>query len=332
MASQCEENKHDKPIVYQEELLHPELQQMIDENFTIVWPDQVDKFRKKIVALLVCKNPSPVNGELLDKFPAVKVVGKNGVGYDAVDVGACKARGIRIGNTPGTLNDTTADMAFALLLATARRVCEGDHICRDPATKSFDLNSFGYQVSGQVMGIVGLGRIGMEVAKRGRAFSMTVLYHNRRQCDGAVEKELSVSYIPSLHELLQKSDFVVVVVPGSKENVKLFGKTEFAAMKRSAVFINVSRGVVVDQDALVAALSSNQIAAAGLDVTTPEPLPRDHPLLSLSNVTITPHWGKLTEILVDGNFKVRFWFLVRVVQLYITFLIHSYVPCHNKYN
>ncbi len=293
MASQ-QENEDSKPFVYQEQFIHPDLQRMLDENFNIIWPDRVDEFRDKIVGLFASKNPTPVDGELLNKFPALKVIGRCGAGYDSVDVEACKTRSIRLGITPGTLNDTTADMAFALLLATARRVCEGDQISRDPATKSFDLNWFGHQVSGQVLGIVGMGRIGMEIAKRGRAFSMPVLYHNRRQYDRKREEELCVTYVPSLHELLGKSDFVVVVVPGTKENVKLFSTAEFAAMKKSSIFINVARGVVVDQDALVEALSSNGIAAAGLDVTMPEPLPRDHPLLSLSNVTITPHSGECT--------------------------------------
>ncbi len=189
MASLQEESK---PFVYQEQVFHPELQQMLDDNFTIIWPDRVDNFRDKIVGLFGSKKPSPLNGEFLDKFPALKVIGKCSAGYESVDVEACKVRGIRLGVVPGTLNDTTADMAFALLLATARRVCEGDRICRDPTTKSFDLNWFGHQVSGQVLGIVGMGRIGMEIAKRGRAFSMPVLYHNRRQYDSKREKELCV--------------------------------------------------------------------------------------------------------------------------------------------
>lgn len=122
---------------------------------------------------------------------------------------------------------------------------------------------------------------------------MPVIYHNRHQRDSDTEKKLNATYVPSLHKLLEQSDFVVLVVPGSKENVKLFSKPEFTAMKKSGMFINVSRGVVVDQEALVDALSNNKIAAAGLDVTTPEPLPRDHPLLQLSNVTISPHTGEL---------------------------------------
>ena len=302
MASELESSKPDesKPLVYQETVLHPELQQMLDDSFTIVWPEEVNKFRTRILGMFAASQPAPIDEGLLDKFPALKVVGRHGVGYDSVNVTACRTRGVRVGNTPDTLNDTTADMAFALLLATARRVCEGDKICRDPGTKSFDLNWFGYQVSGQVLGIVGMGRIGMEIAKRGRAFSMPILYHNRHQCDPSIEERVGATYVPTLHELLEQSDFVVAVIPGSKENVGLFGEAEFAAMKKSAVFINIARGVLVNQEALVAALSSNQIAAAGLDVTTPEPLPRDHPLLQLPNVTFSPHSGESGCVVFDN--------------------------------
>ena len=282
----------EKPFVYQEQILHPDLQQMLDDNFYMVWPNELEKYRHKITGLFGSKEPSPVNGDLLDKLPSLKVIGNCGVGYDKVDLNTCKSRGIRVGNTPDTLNDTTADMAFALLLATARRVCEGNQICRDSSTSQFDFNWFGFQVSGKTLGIVGMGRIGSEIAKRAKGFSMPVIYHNRHQYDCDIEKLLGATYAHSLHKLLEQSDFVVVVVPGCKENANLFGKAEFAAMKTSGIFINVSRGVVVDQEALVDALSNNKITAAGLDVTNPEPLPTDHPLLKLSNVTISPHSGK----------------------------------------
>ena len=280
-----------KSLVYQEREVHPEQQAILDAAFSMVRPGEVEGREKDVVAIFCCKIPK-ITGELLDRFPNVKVVGNHGVGYDHIDLQACKARGVRVSNTPDVLSGTTADMAFSLLLAAARRVVEGNAIAKHPNTTSFDGNWFGRQVCGATIGIVGLGRIGLEVAKRACGFDMNVLYHNRHRRPTEVEEQVRATYIPSLHELLRRADFVVAAVPGSKENFQLFGKAEFSAMKRTGVFINIARGSLVDQEALVQALREGTIAAAGLDVTQPEPLPRDHPLLSLSNLTITPHTGE----------------------------------------
>ena len=282
-----------KPYVYVETVLADELQSMIDEVFHVVWPSQVEEHRSKISGIIVIKKPK-ISSEVLDSFPALKVVGNHGVGYDNIDVRACRDRGIRVGTTPGVLSDTTADMAFALLLSSARRVVEGDAIAKNSQTTSFDMNWFGYQVSGATIGIVGMGRIGLQVARRARGFDMKVLYHNRNQRPKEVEDTIQATYVPNLHDLLKKSDFVIMVIPASKESYRMIGRAEFAAMKKTAVFINIARGSLVDHDALTEALKTGQLAAAGLDVTDPEPLPRDHPLLSLPNVTITPHTGKTT--------------------------------------
>lgn len=201
-------------------------------------------------------------------------------------------------------------MAFALLLASARRVCEGDIIARDPSTSSFPENWFGYEVSNSTLGIIGMGRIGIKVAQRGLGFGMKILYNKRKRQTESVEKAkaLSAEYYPSLREMLPKCDFVVLVVPGTKENNKMFSTEEFAAMKKTAVLVNIGRGSTMDQEALVAALTNGTIAAAGIDVTSPEPLPRDHPLLKLTNLTITPHTGcatlrtrrKMVQIVIDN--------------------------------
>ena len=280
-----------KPYVYQETTLHNEQQALLDKAFNVVWPATLEEHREKISAVVVAKYPK-INAEFLDSLPALKVVANHGVGYNHIDVEVCQSRGIKVGITPGVLSDTTADMAFALLLASARRVVEGNEISKHPLTKGFDSNWFGYQVSSATIGIIGMGRIGFEIAKRSRGFDMKVLYHNRSRRPKDVEEAVQATYVP-LGDLLKHSDYVVSVVPGSKENNKMFGKAEFATMKRNAIFINVSRGSVVDQEALVESLSSGHLAAAGLDVTDPEPLPREHPLLSLKNVIITPHTGTL---------------------------------------
>lgn len=285
----------EKPYVYQETGLPAELQALIDDAFRVVWPNDLASdpdLRKKVQGVLVIKRPS-ITAEFLESMPALKVLGNHGVGYDRIPVALCRERGVRVGTTPGVLSDTTADMAFALLLAAARRVVEGNALAKDPQTAAFDLNWFGFQVSGAALGIVGMGRIGYEVARRARGFNMKVLYHNRKPCSKEVEEGVQATYVPGLHDLLSQSDFVVLAAPGSKENFRMFGQAEFAAMKKGAVFVNIARGTLVDQDALTHSLQQGHLGAVGLDVTDPEPLPRDHPLLAMTNVTLTPHSGKV---------------------------------------
>ena len=281
-----------KPYIYQVYRVHPEIQHMLDENFYVVWDNELEKYRDKVSSIFVHVSPM-VTEELLVSFPNLKVIGNCAVGYDNVDLKACKARGIRVGYTPGVLSDTTADMSFALLLAVARRVVEGDKIGKSPDTTHFDQGWFGLQVSGMTCGIIGMGRIGTEVAKRARGFDMKILYHNRNQKPKEIEEQLQVTY-SSLDNLFAQSDFVILVAPASKETHRMMGRAQFSAMKKTAVFVNISRGSLVDHSALLEALQSGTIAGAGLDVTDPEPLPRDHPLLSLPNTIITPHSGSAT--------------------------------------
>jgi glyoxylate reductase len=199
-----------------------------------------------------------------------------------------------VGNTPGILDGATADMGLALLLAAGRRLAEGDRYARGPAFTRYDPGyMLGREVHGSTLGIVGLGRIGRQVARRALAFDMTVLYCNRRPSDAA-ERELAVKFTP-LHELLAASDYVMLCCPLNDQTRGLIGREALARMKPTAILVNISRGPVVDTDALTEALQQRKIYAAGLDVTDPEPLPRDHPLLALDNVTIAPHLGSATE-------------------------------------
>ncbi len=235
-----------------------------------------------------------VDATLLDRLPAVRVVSNFGVGVDHIDVKAAAARGIPVGNTPGVLDGATADMAFALLLAAGRRLVEGDRYARGPDFLRYDPSYLiGREVHGATLGIVGMGRIGEQVARRGRAFDMTVLYCNRRRRPAA-EEALPARHV-SRDELLAASDYVVLTVPLTPETHRLIGRAELARMKPSAILVNIARGAVVDADALTEALAARRIYAAALDVTDPEPLPRDHPLLQLDNVVITPHLGSATE-------------------------------------
>jgi glyoxylate reductase len=245
-----------------------------------------------IVAILTYGHPA-VNAALLDRLPAVRVISNFGVGVDHIDLVAATARGIPVGNTPGILDGATADLAFALLLAAGRRVVEGDRYARGPDFLCYDPSfMLGREIHGRTLGIIGLGRIGEQVARRARGFDMTVLYCNRNR-KPAAEAALGVRYAP-LPELLAESDYVVLLVPLSDATRGLIGRNELARMKPTANLINVARGAVVDLDAVMEALAAGRLHAAALDVTDPEPLHRDHPILALPNVIITPHLGSAT--------------------------------------
>ncbi len=236
----------------------------------------------------------PVSGPLLDRFPDIRVISNFGVGVDHIDLTAATERGIPVGNTPGILDGATADLAFALLLAAGRRVVEGDRYARSPEFTRYDPSLLlGREIHGRTLGILGMGRIGRQVAQRGRGFGMTVLYHNRNRNDEA-EIAIGARYT-TRDELLANSDYIVLTLPLTPETRGLIGRAELALMKPTATLINVARGAVLDTDALTEALQAKKLHAAAVDVTDPEPLPRDHPLLRLDNVIITPHLGSATE-------------------------------------
>ncbi|MFO0823793.1 MAG: D-glycerate dehydrogenase [Gemmataceae bacterium] len=234
-----------------------------------------------------------VDAAMLDRFPGLRVISNFGVGVDHIDVKAAAERRIPVGNTPGILDGATADMAFALLLAAGRRVVEGDRYARGPDFLRYDPSfMLGREIHGSTLGIFGMGRIGRQVAARARGFNMHILYHNRKRNDEA-EIVLGAHYA-TRDELLERSDYIVLTVPLTSETRGMIGRAELAKMKPTASLINVARGAVVDAEALTEALASRRIHAAALDVTDPEPLPRDHPLLKLDNVIITPHLGSAT--------------------------------------
>jgi glyoxylate reductase len=235
-----------------------------------------------------------VDAAMLDRLAGVKVISNFGVGVDHIDLAAATARGIPVGNTPGILDGATADLAFALILAVGRRIVEGDKYARGPEFVKYDPTYLlGREVHHATLGIIGLGRIGEQVARRAKAFEMTVLYHNRRRRP-EVEERLGVRYV-SREQLLATSDYVVLTCPLTTETRGLIGRKELTSMKPTAALVNVARGPVVDKEALTEALLRGAIRMAALDVTDPEPLPRDHPLLRLENVVITPHLGSATE-------------------------------------
>jgi glyoxylate reductase len=275
--------------------LPPALREMLGPACEILeWDESPGSPVLARVAGIITYGHPRVDGALMDRVPHLKVVSNHGVGVDHIDVPAAKARRIPVGNTPGCLDASTADMTMALMLATARNVVVGDRFARSAEFTHYDPSQWiGHEVSGSTLGIIGLGRIGRQVARRALAFDMKVLYHNRRR-DEEAERELGVIHVP-LDDLLRQSDFVSLNCPLTPETVNLIGSRELALMKRTAILLNLARGPVVDHAALFAALASRRIAAAGLDVTSPEPLPRDHPLLGLPNVVITPHLGSASD-------------------------------------
>lgn len=224
----------------------------------------------------------------LARAPRLRVIANMAVGYDNINVPECTARGVLVTNTPGVLTETTADLAFALLMATARRLGEAERIVRGGQWRTWSPLYFtGMDIHDATLGIVGMGRIGEAVARRGLGFGMNVLYHNRRRTP---EGDALAAYRP-LDDLLRKSDFVVVLVPLSPETRGLIGEREFGLMKPTACLINVARGGIVDEGALCKALTTGRIWAAGLDVWAQEPTPADNPLLALENVVALPHIG-----------------------------------------
>ncbi|KYO35427.1 putative ribosome-binding factor A, mitochondrial [Alligator mississippiensis] len=226
-----------------------------------------------------------------------------GVGVDHLDLKLISSFGVKVTNTPFAVSNATADLGIALMLASSRRLVEGCQIAVSPDTEQFAADWLGEDVTGATLGIIGMGRIGYKVAKRAKAFDMRILYHNRNRRKEEEEQAVGACYCEKMEDLLQKSDFVMLVVNLTPQTHKLIGKRELELMKPTATLINICRGPVIDQDALVEALQNKVIKAAALDVTYPEPLPRDHPLLKLKNIIITPHIGTATK-----HARKKFWY------------------------
>jgi lactate dehydrogenase-like 2-hydroxyacid dehydrogenase len=243
---------------------------------------------------LMCALTDKVDAALLGAAPRLKAVANIAVGYNNIDVTACTARGIQVTNTPGVLDDSTADLAFALMLATARRVTEVEAYIRKGEWTGWKLKQWlGVDVHHATLGIIGMGRIGQAIAKRARGFDMKVIYHNRSRVAAEIEQRLDAAY-RSMDELLAQSDFVVLQMPYSPDTHHLIDAKALAKMKPGAILINSTRGGVIDDAALIEALKNGVIRAAGLDVFEGEP--KLNPgFLELKNVVLAPHIGSSTE-------------------------------------
>lgn len=232
-----------------------------------------------------------IDENLLIGAPNLRVIAQSAVGYDNIDIDACSKRNIPVGNTPGVLVEATADIAFGLILNSARRIPDSWQFVKNGNWTTASRFPLGIDLFGKTLGIVGMGSIGAATARRAVASGMKVIYNNRRR--RADESSLNAAYT-SFSDLLCQADFILVLAPLTSETRGMFSCAEFAKMKSTAYFINAARGALVDTDALVEALVSGKIAYAALDVTDPEPLPPNHPLLSLPNILITPHIGSAT--------------------------------------
>lgn len=270
-----------------------------------VWEDELPPPREEILKRvqgmdgLLCLLTDKVDGEAMDAAGAqLKVVSNYAVGFDNVDVGAATARKIPVGNTPGALTDATADFAFALLMCAGRRVVEGDRFVRAGKWRTWGpMLLLGNEIKGATLGLVGFGRIGKAMAKRALGFEMRVIFYDPGKEDN--DPELNARRV-DFETLLAESDFVSLHTPLTPDTHHLIDAEALSRMKPTATLVNTSRGPVVDMDALYEALSDKRIFAAGLDVTDPEPLPPDHPLLSLENLVIAPHIAS-ASVTARGN-------------------------------
>ena len=282
------------------------LREVADVN---VWPKEEEPVPRDILieeaqkasGLLTMLSDS-IDRELINSGGNLKVIANLAVGFDNIDLDYATEKNIAVCNTPDVLTDTTADLTFALLLATGRRLVESAEFIKEDKWKNWaPLLLAGTDIHHKTIGIVGMGRIGSAVAKRATGFDMEILYHNRSRNE-QVEKELGALYV-NFEELIKRSDFVVCLAPLTAETENLFNWDVFKQMKSTAIFINASRGALVDEESLEKALKEKEIAGAGLDVFKEEPINEEHPLLQFKNVVALPHIGSASK---ETRYKMAF--------------------------
>lgn len=288
----------ERPSVFVARVLPDEGLDPIRESCEMdLWTDELPPPRDELLRRVAGKDgiltllTDRVDAELLDAAgPQLRVVSNYAVGYDNIDVPECTRRGVPAGNTPGVLTETTADLAFALLMAAARRIDEGSRYVRAGKWRTWGpMLLLGHDIHGATIGIVGFGRIGREMARRATGFGMRILYHDVQPASAEEEAALGGARRVELDELLAESDFISLHTNLSPETHHLINAAALARMKPNAVLVNTSRGPVVDPAALYEALRDGRIFAAALDVTDPEPMPADDPLLTLDNCLVVPH-------------------------------------------
>lgn len=256
------------------------------------------KLRSKVKQVdgLICFPYDKIDKEIIDSAENLKVISTYSVGFDHIDTEYAKRKKIRVGYTPEVLTDATADLAFSLLLDISRRLSEGDRTIRNGRWNEIygAYDYVGVDLQGKTIGILGLGRIGSTLAKRANAFDMKIIYNNRKRVSKTREKSLNAKYV-SFEKLISQSDFISIHVPHTKETDRLFDMKIFKKMKKTAFLINTSRGKVINEKDLVAALKKKIISGAGLDVFETEPINKKHPFVKLPNVVLAPHIGSSTK-------------------------------------
>ena len=254
------------------------------------------KSKIKQVDGLICFPYDQINKEVIQSAKNLKVISTFSVGYDHIDTKFAKEKKIRVGHTPDVLTNATADMAFALMIDSLRRISEGDSIIRKQKwNQIYGASDYvGLDLQGKTLGIIGLGRIGKTFAKRAKAFDMKIIYHNRKQISKTDEKKLGVKYT-TFNKLITQSDIISIHVPHTDETNQMFNMKIFRKMKKTSFLINTSRGKVVNEKDLVIALKQKIIGGAGLDVFETEPISKNHQFLKLENVVLAPHVGSSTK-------------------------------------
>jgi D-3-phosphoglycerate dehydrogenase len=286
-------NVPERPKVWFERPILPDLAAAIAARCAVVGPaTETDPFAGVEDASAAIVGASPYGDPFLDRAPALRVIARTGIGYDNVDVAAATRRGIAVCNAPDGPTVSTAEHAIALLLAVAKRLLPAEAALRSGTTGGYYAGHRGIELDGKVLGLVGFGRIARRVARIAEGLGMSVVVVDPYLDQAAISA--TIQRVAGLDELLPIADVVSVHVPLTADSVGMFDAARFAAMKRGALFINTARGGLVDQEALLAALDTGQLAGAGLDVTTPEPLPADHPLLTRDDVVVTPHVASAT--------------------------------------
>ncbi|OLN23693.1 D-glycerate dehydrogenase [Domibacillus antri] len=291
-----------KPFVYVTRKVPDEIYERLADKYNVeMWTEEdkavprsilLEKAAKADALLTVISDA--VDEVLFSQAGQLKVVANMAVGFDNIDLEAASRHGVSICNTPDVLTDTTADLTFALLLATARRMMEAAEFVKDGEWTSWaPMMLVGTDVHHKKIGIVGMGKIGTAVAKRAAGFDMEILYHNRNRHEVA-EEMLGAQYC-TFDELLAEADFVVCLAPLNQDTRGLFQREHFQKMKNDAIFINASRGPIINEQALIEALTAGEIAAAGLDVFDKEPINADHPFLTMKNVVALPHIGSASK-------------------------------------
>ena len=259
-------------------------------------PQKTLKSKIKEMDGLICFPYDKIDKEIIQSAKKLKAISTYSVGYDHIDTQFAKENKIRVGYTPEVLTDATADMAFALLLDSLRRISEGDRIIRKGQWKQIygAYDYVGLDLQGKTLGIMGLGRIGKTLAKRAKAFDMKIIYHNRKQISKTEEKKIGVKYT-TFEKLISQSDIISIHVPHTKQTNEMFNMKIFRKMKKTSFLINTSRGKVVNEKDLAVALKQKIIAGAGLDVFDTEPIKKNHPFLKLENTVLAPHVGSSTK-------------------------------------